>query len=150
MNALDRRQRILEWLRPEARAFTGMGLATKPGHLVLAVLEGIAAQVAELTDLIGTDVGQPIERLRVDGGLTQSQRLMQAVADLTHIPLDVYPHAHATPMGAAALGRMAIDPHDETRLADAVIAWQPSAVYEPSWSADRAAAFREAWRAQIG
>ncbi|KEZ76471.1 FGGY family carbohydrate kinase [Salinisphaera hydrothermalis] len=139
------------WWRPEARArFTGMSLATKPGHLVLAVLEGIAAQVAELTDLIGTDAGQPLERLRVDGGLTQSQRLMQAVADLTQIPLDVYPHAHATPMGAAALARMALDPHDETRLVDTVIDWQPSAVYEPGWSADRAAAFRDDWRAQIG
>lgn len=139
------------WWRPSARArFTGMGLATGPGELVLSVLEGIAAQVAELIDLIGRDIGQPLTRLRVDGGLTQSRRLMQAVADLAQLPLEVYPDAHATPMGAAALARMAIDPHDDTALADRVIDWQPSAVYEPSWGADRAAGFRAAWQAQIG
>lgn len=138
------------WWQPEAKArFDGMSLATQPGHLVLAVLEGIAAQVAELADLIARDIGQPITRLQVDGGLTQSRRLMQAVADLTQIPLAVYPDAHATPMGAAALARLAYGGDSKMRLADAVIDWQPSAVYEPCWSANRAAEFRANWRAQV-
>lgn len=138
------------WWQPEAKArFDGISLATEPGHLVLAVLEGIAAQVAELAELIGHDMGQALSRLRVDGGLTQSQRLMQAVADLTQMPLEVYPDAHATPLGAAALARLAYDGDDATSLADRVIDWQPSAVYEPRWSADRAADFRARWRAQI-
>lgn len=138
------------WWQSQARAqFTGMNLATGAPHLVLAVLEGIAAQVAELVDLIGADFEQPLTRLRVDGGLTQSRRLMQAAADLCQLPIEVYPDAHATPLGAAALARMAMNPDQEARLADAVVAWQPSAVYEPAWSPDRAATFREGWRRQI-
>ncbi len=132
------------WWKPEARAtFIGMSLSTGPEHLVLAVLQGIAAQVAELGDLVATDMGKPLQRLRVDGGLTQSRVLMQAVADLMQIGVDVYPSAHATPMGAAALARIALNP--DLGVADAVVPWEPSELYEPRWSADRATEFRARW-----
>ncbi|MFB9676072.1 FGGY family carbohydrate kinase [Streptosporangium vulgare] len=133
------------WWRPDARAsFSGMSLSTGPGHLVLAVLQGIAAQVAELGDLVAADLGRPLTRLRVDGGLTRSRVLMQAVADLTRIRVDVYPSPHATPMGAVALARAALDP--SLSLEDAVDTWEPGTTYEPRWSADRAAGFRSRWR----
>lgn len=134
------------WWRPDAKAsFTGMSLATGPAHLVLAVLQGIAAQVAELGDLVARDLGSPLRRLRVDGGLTQSRVLMQAVADLLQVEVDVYPTAHATPLGAAALARIAMRPG--LALPDAVTAWLPSRTYAPQWSADRAHDFRHRWRA---
>lgn len=132
------------WWRPDAKAaFTGMTLSTGPGHLVLAVLQGIAAQVAEVGGLVATDLGQPLTTLRVDGGLTRSRVLMQAVADLTRIPIDVYPSQHATPLGAVALARASLDP--SLSLEDAVDPWEPSTTYEPRWSADRAADFRSRW-----
>jgi glycerol kinase len=134
------------WWRPDAKAtFAGMTLSTGREHMVLAVLEGIAAQVAELGDLIATDMGQPLQRLSVDGGLTQSRVLMQAVANMMQTEIDVYPSQHATPLGAAALARVALDP--DRRLEDAVIPWLPSHVYEPQWSPDQAAEFRARWRA---
>ena len=44
------------WWRPDAKAvFTGMTLSSGPSHLVLAVLQGLAAQVAELGSLIAAD-----------------------------------------------------------------------------------------------
>jgi glycerol kinase len=122
-----------------------MTLSTGREHMVLAVLEGIAAQVAELGDLIAADMGQPLQRLSVDGGLTQSRVLMQAVANMMQTEIDVYPSQHATPLGAAALARVALDP--DRRLEDAVIPWLPSHVYEPQWSPDQAAEFRARWRA---
>ena len=132
------------WWRPEAIAsLTGMTLSTGPEHIVLAVLQGIAAQVAELGRLVGAETGAPLQRLRVDGGLTQSRVLMQTVADLMQIPIDVYPSPHATPLGAAALARLAMEPG--LALSDAVVTWQPSQTYEPAWSGDRAAEFRTRW-----
>jgi glycerol kinase len=134
------------WWRSEARAsFTGMSLATRPGHLVLAVLQGIAAQVAELGDLVARDLGTALQQLRVDGGLTRSEVLMQSVADLMQVGVDVYPSPHATPLGAAALARVALEPG--LALADAVPGWSPSRSYEPRWSADRAGDFRARWAA---
>lgn len=134
------------WWRPDATAtFTGMTLSTGSEHLVRAVLEGIAAQVAELARAMAADLGQPLQRLRVDGGLTQSRVLMQAVADLMRIPVDVYPSQHATPLGAAALARCATNPG--LALEDAIIQWSPSQTYEPKWSDAQAEEFSSRWRA---
>lgn len=134
------------WWRPDATAtLTGMTLSTGSEHLVRAVLEGIAAQVAELARAMAADLGQPLQRLRVDGGLTQSRVLMQAVADLMRIPVDVYPSQHATPLGAAALARCAMSPG--LALEDAIIQWSPSQTYEPKWSDAQAEEFSSRWRA---
>ncbi|MGW6458632.1 FGGY family carbohydrate kinase [Streptomyces sp. NPDC055078] len=134
------------WWRPDATAtFTGMTLSTRPEHMVLAVLEGIAAQVATLCELVAADLGTPLTRLRADGGLTRSKTLMQAQADVAQLPVDIYPSGHATPLGAAALARLALNPR--LTLTEAVGSWQPAAVYEPRWSADRAAQFRGTWTA---
>lgn len=134
------------WWRPDAKAIlNGMTLSTTSGHLVRAVLDGIAAQVAQLALCVEGDLGRALTRLRVDGGLTQSRVLMQAVADLLQIPVDVYPSQHATPLGAAALARVAVT--NGLSLEDAIVDWKPSTVFEPQWSADRAAAFNARWAA---
>ena len=132
------------WWKSQATAtVSGMTLSTGRGHIVLAVLQGIAAQVAELVSAIDADA-PPLTRLRADGGLTQSTVLMQACADILQVPVDVYPSAHATALGAAALARLSLAP--EKSVTDVVTDWTPSATYEPCWSAARAAEFRSAWR----
>jgi glycerol kinase len=133
------------WWDPGATAsFSGMTLSSGPGQLVRSVLEGVAAQVAELVSLVGNDLGSPLNALRVDGGLTKSRVLMQAQADLAQLPVEVYPSSHATALGAAACAQLALDP--ELSIADAVGNWKPSAVYEPQWLPDRAFAHLERWR----
>lgn len=134
------------WWRPDATAtMTGMTLSTTSAHLVRAVLEGIAAQVAELARCVSNDLEQPLHRLRVDGGLTQSTVLMQAVTDLMQVPVDVYPSQHATALGAAAMARMSVTPG--LALQDAVVDWTATTVYEPAWSIDQADDFRDRWGA---
>jgi glycerol kinase len=136
------------WWRSDATAsLHGMTLASTRADIVTAVVQGIAAQVAELTDLVSADLGSPLTRLRVDGGLTRSTRFMQSIADMLQIGIDVYPSAHATPLGAIALARKALQP--ELALADAIVAWTPTQSYEPLWSTDRAHSFREGWRAMV-
>jgi glycerol kinase len=132
------------WDSSATASLTGMTLSSRPAHVVRAVLEGIAAQVAELVTLTGEDLGAPLTRLRVDGGLTRSRVLMQVQADLAQLPVDVYPSPHATALGAAACARLALD----RSLDPAAVTggWQPAATYEPAWSNDRAADYRARWR----
>jgi len=131
------------WDSAATASFTGMRLSSGRGQLVRALLEGIAAQVAALADLVATDLGQPLTRLRVDGGLTRSAVLMQAQADLARIPVDVYPSLHATALGAAACARLALDPSLD--VTEAVERWKPQHTYEPEWPADRAAEYLARW-----
>src|SRR5207302_2581075 len=92
---------------PEARGgWLGLSLATRREDLVRAVIWGIAAQVASLAQAMGSDMGRPLERLRVDGGLTRSAALMQAQADLLQAPVERYPSADATALGVGALARL--------------------------------------------
>lgn len=122
---------------PEARGgWVGLSLATTRDDLVRAVAWGIAAQVAALAKAIELDLGQPLERLRVDGGLTRSRVLMQAQADLLQAPVELYPSADATALGVGAFARLGCAA--ATTPAEAVGSWQPVAVFEPVMSADEA------------
>lgn len=116
--------------RPTARgAFAGLALASERAHLVRAVSDGIAAQVAWLARAVAADLGQPLTRLRVDGGLSRSRVLMQTQADLLQLPIEVYPSPHATALGVAALARLGFG---EARTAAEVVGgWSPAATYEP-------------------
>ncbi|MGO9960301.1 MAG: FGGY family carbohydrate kinase [Solirubrobacteraceae bacterium] len=123
---------------PAARgAWLGLSLATRADDLVGAVVWGIAAQVASLATAVERDLGRPLARLRVDGGLSRSARLMQAQADLLQIPVERYPSPDATALGIGALAR--IGAGETSSGADAVGTWEPSAVFEPSIGADHAA-----------
>ncbi|MHA0288109.1 FGGY family carbohydrate kinase [Mycobacterium sp. C3-094] len=135
------------WNAAATASFTGMTLSSTRGHLVRALLEGVAAQVTALTELVCADLGRPLTRLRVDGGLTRSEVLMQAQADLAQLPVEVYPSPHATALGAAACARLTIDPG--LAVNDAIGAWTPQRTYEPRWPAERATDFLARWRRTV-
>lgn len=136
------------WWRSDATAsFHHMTLSTTRGHLVRAVLEGIATQTAVLATSVAADLGAAIDVLRVDGGLTRSAVLMQAQADIAQTPVELYPNTHATALGAAAAARLALDP--DLTPAEVVGTWEPSGRYEPQWSADHAAEHIGAWTAKL-
>ena len=136
------------WWRSDAGAFiTGMKLATGKAEITRAILEGISASVAELARLISAGVDMPLQRLKVDGGLTNSAVLMQIQSDLLQIPIDTYPSAHATALGAAAAMRLALNP--DMPVDEGPYAWEPEAAYEPQMSADEADSFRRRWIAAV-
>ncbi|MFJ4578182.1 FGGY family carbohydrate kinase [Streptomyces echinatus] len=136
------------WWRGDLRgSLTGLGLDTTPGHLVRALCEGIAAQVAELAEAAAGDLGAPLETLRVDGGLTRSALLMQTQADLLQRPVEVSALPDATALGAAAVARLGADP--ALGVEDALPDWKPAAVYEPRIPAGRAAERRAGFRTAV-
>jgi glycerol kinase len=131
---------------PHARGgWLGLSLATRRADLVRAVIWGIAAQVASLARAMGSDIGRPLDRLRVDGGLTRSAALMQAQADLLQAPVELYPSPDATALGVGALARLGSG-HAATP-AEAVGDWAPRAVFEPQMDASEAAERLARWEA---
>lgn len=138
------------WWQPDARgSLTGLGLDTTSGHLVRALCEGIAAQVAELADAAGHDLGTRLTELRVDGGLTRSALLMQTQADLLQIPVVVAELPDATALGVASAARLGLNPG--LSVSEALPPrGRPSAVFEPEISAEEAAERREVFRTAVG
>jgi glycerol kinase len=89
------------WWRSGARAvIAGMTGGTRPGQIARAALEAIAWRVADIVEIISRQVTP--ETLRVDGGLTNSDLLMQMQADTAGVSVE-HGAVDATAAGAAAL-----------------------------------------------
>ncbi len=87
------------WQDPNARGVvTGLGLDSTPADVVAAALTGIAHRVADLTEGLGLS-----GELRVDGGLSRSRVLLQAIADLTGLRLLPAAEPETTLRGAAVV-----------------------------------------------
>ena len=96
------------WWNPKARgAFFGLTRGTKKNQLVRAALEGMAFQVCDLIEAMSSDCGHALKFLRVDGGASANNLLMQVQANLAGISVERPHHLETTAMGAgffAALG----------------------------------------------
>ena len=89
------------WWRPDARAvISGLTAGVGPAHVGRAALEGIAWRVADVLSAVRETV--PVEALRVDGGLTRSDLLLQLQADAAGAVVQ-RGAVEATAAGAAAL-----------------------------------------------
>lgn len=133
------------WWKPDAGAFVvGMKLSTGKPQIVRAVLDGIACQVAELSDLTLPELHEPLTKLLVDGGLTHCVTLMQSQSDMLQAPVETYPSAHATALGTAACLRLALNPTMEVE--DGPYPWTTEASYIPQRDADDVARHRALWR----
>ena len=82
---------------------SGITRGTTKAHLCRAVLEGIAYQVTDLMETMKADTGRSVTRLRVDGGASVSDFMMQFQADLLGIPVDRPAMVETTALGAAWL-----------------------------------------------
>jgi len=88
-------------------ALFGLTRGSTAGHVARAALESIAFQVADLMDAVQTDTGISLRELRVDGGASANDSLMQFQADILGVPV-VHPSmTETTALGAAFLAGLA-------------------------------------------
>ena len=85
----------------------GITRGTTKAHFARAVLESIAYQVTDLMTAMRQDAGCEISLLRVDGGASVSDLMMQFQADLLRIPVDRPAMVETTAFGAALLAGLA-------------------------------------------
>jgi glycerol kinase len=133
---------------PYARgAILGLTRGTTSAHIARAALEGIAFQVAELLVAMSDDVGSPIAELRVDGGASLNNLLLQLQADILQVPVVRPKVTETTALGAAYLAGLAtgVWPSRES-IADH---WQIDRRFEPLISRDQAASLLARWREAI-
>lgn len=135
------------WNPNGAASITGLSLSSTRSEIARSVLNGIAAQVTELIEVIAKD-GSHIKKMRVDGGLTQSRSMMQFQADLAQIEIEVFPHPDATAVGVGALGEMAI--RKPSNIENVLPKVNSKMSFFPKWSADRAKEYMNSWYQSVG
>jgi glycerol kinase len=133
---------------PHARgAIVGLTRGTTRAHLARATLEAIAFQSAELIDAMADDCGVALSELRVDGGATASNLLMQMQADLLGVPVVRPRVTETTALGAAYLAGLAVGFwRDEAEIASL---WERDRVFEPTLSRDAAQARLAQWKRAV-
>ena len=133
---------------PYARgALVGLTRGTTAGHVARAALESIAYQTSDVLRAMESDGGIRLAELRVDGGATRNDLLMQFQADVLGVPV-VRPTVHeTTALGAAYLAGLAVDYWTSEEEIDDQ--WRAERVFEPSMSRDEADSLLETWKRAV-
>lgn len=107
----------------------------------------IAYQVADLLDAVNADAGIPPQELRVDGGASANNLLMQFQADLTRSTRGPPAVIETTAPGAAYLASLAVGYWRDTQHLSAQ--WRAERRFEPQMPQAKAGELRERWRTAL-
>jgi glycerol kinase len=128
-------------------AIVGLTRGTSKAHIARAALESIAYQSAEVLEAMQKDAGQPLAELRVDGGATANDLLMQFQADVLGVPVVRPRSLETTALGAAYLAGLTVDlwsSRDEVARQ-----WQAERRFEPRMDPATRESLMARWRAAV-
>jgi glycerol kinase len=126
---------------------TGLTRGTTAGHLARAALESIAYQTADVLAAMEADSGVAVAELRVDGGATVNDTLMQFQADILGVPLVRPKIWETTALGAAYLAGLATGfwkDADELQSQ-----WQRQRTFHPAMDRERVEELKRGWRKTV-
>ena len=133
---------------PYARGMLiGITRGTTAAHIARAAVESIAFQVADLMDAMRGDAGHDLAELRVDGGASANNSLLQLQADILQLPVVRPKIIETTGLGAAYLAGLATGVWKSREEISAH--WKIDRRFEPSISADEAASRRARWNEAV-
>ena len=134
---------------PEARgSIFGLTRGTTRAHIARAALESIAFQSADILEAMQNDSKMELKELRVDGGATANDLLMQFQADVLGVPVVRPKVLETTALGAAYLAGLTVN---LWKSRDEIAAqWQVEKRFEPRMEAARRGALMARWREAVG
>lgn len=125
----------------------GITRGTKAGHIARAALESIAYQTADVLQAMEADSGIAVKELRVDGGATSDDLLMQFQTDILGIPLVRPKVRETTALGAAYLAGLAVgfwnSPEDLEKQ------WQREKEFRPAMDSAKVTELKRNWRKAV-
>jgi len=113
-------------------AMLGLTRATTKAHFARAVLEGIAYQVRDLAETMEKDAKTPLAELKVDGGASVSNVMMQFQADVLNTRVNRPRCVESTALGAACLAGLAVGVFADTNAI--ARQWQSERIFTPQMS----------------
>jgi glycerol kinase len=134
--------------RPDARgALVGLTRYVNKGHIARAALEAIAFQTRDVVDAVNADAGIDLTELRVDGGATTNDTLLQFQADILGVPVVRPVVAETTALGAAYAAGLAVG--FWSGLDDLAKNWQEDRRWEPAMDEAEQGRLLRNWRKAV-
>ena len=134
--------------RPDARgALVGLTRYVNRGHIARAVLESTAYQTREVLEAMNADSGVPLTELRVDGGMTANETLMQFQADQVNVPVVRPVVAETTALGAAYAAGIAVGFWEGEK--DVTANWAEDKRWEPKMDQDERERLFRNWKKAV-
>jgi len=133
---------------PDARGtILGISRGTTAGHIARAAVESMAYQTVDLVAAMQKDAGIELRNLRVDGGASINNQLMQFQADLLAVNVRRPIVAETTALGAAYLAGLAVGFWDD--MGDISRNWALDSEFKPRISAEQRSALCDRWREAV-
>ncbi|MBD2212587.1 glycerol kinase GlpK [Nostoc linckia FACHB-104] len=126
---------------------TGLTRGSTSAHIARAALESIAYQTADVIEAMRQDSQLDLRELRVDGGASRNNLLMQFQADILGVPVVRPKITETTALGAAYLAGLAIGYWESE--AEILQQWQAEQWFEPKISADHRLSLLDSWHQAI-
>ena len=125
----------------------GITRGTTAAHIARAAMDSIAFQSAQLLECMQQDSHTPLHELRVDGGASNNNAMMQFQADILGVPVVRPRVTETTALGSAYLAGLAVGFwQDQAEIASQ---WQVDRRFEPSMSADERQALMATWKRAV-
>lgn len=129
--------------RSDAKAvLSGLTRATTKAHIARAALEAIGFQVRDLLEAMQKDIGIDLKELRVDGGASRNNMLMQFQADILGVPVLRPKMQELTSLGAVKMAGICAGIF---ALADLDDLWELDRIFEPKMSASKRQSHLDLW-----
>jgi len=125
-------------------AMLGLTRATTKAHFARAVLEGIAFQIRDLVETMEKDAGVKLPELKVDGGASVSNIMMQIQANLLNARVNRPKCVESTALGAACLAGIAVGVFSGTK--DIAEQWESERIFEPQIEERERETLLSGWR----
>ncbi|HQU43728.1 MAG TPA: FGGY-family carbohydrate kinase, partial [Pirellulales bacterium] len=125
----------------------GISRGTTAGHLARAALDSMAYQSRDLVETMERDIGQRFEELKVDGGASVNDALMQFQADQLGIPVKRPAVPETTALGAAYLAGLAVGYW--SGLSDIERNWALGREFAPAMPADQRQVLYRGWKKAV-
>ena len=135
------------WEAAARGTITGITRGTTRAHLARAALESMAWSSADLVQAMASDAGTAIGTLRVDGGATANDWLMQFQADVLGVPVERPDMIETTALGAAGLAGLALG---LWKSPEEFLAGREFTVFTPRMAREEQARRASEWRRTVG
>ena len=135
------------WDQYARGTIVGITRGTNKNHIIRATLESIALQVCDVIDAMKADAGTEITTLKVDGGASANNFLMQFQADMLDAAVKRPACVESTAMGAAYLAGLAVGYWENKE--DVIKNQQIGRVFEPNMDPEERAAKRKGWNKAV-